>query len=54
MSEEIDKQVENNPLTKEESKAQFEEVTKELGLLHSFNFDEAWDIGLEIRRRKEF
>ena len=54
MSEEINKQVENNPLTKEESKAQFEEVTKELGLLHSFNFDEAWDIGLEIRRRKEF
>tara|TARA_R110001592_G_scaffold81841_1_gene242722 strand:+ start:194 stop:799 length:606 start_codon:yes stop_codon:yes gene_type:complete len=54
MSEEINKQVENNPLTKEESKAQFEEVTKELGLLHSFNFDEAWDIGLEIRRRNEF
>ena len=54
MSKEIDKQVEEQPLTKEESKAQFEEVTKELGLLHSFNFDEAWDIGLEIRRRKEF
>ncbi len=54
MSSDIDKQVENNPLTKEQSKAQFEEVTKDLGLLHSFNFDEAWDIGLEIRRRKEF
>ena len=54
MNSDIDKQVENNPLTKEQSKAQFEEVTKDLGLLHSFNFDEAWDIGLEIRRRKEF
>tara|TARA_R110002153_G_C13263379_1_gene492620 strand:- start:667 stop:1272 length:606 start_codon:yes stop_codon:yes gene_type:complete len=54
MDDKIGKQVKNNPLTKEESKAQFEEVTQELGLLHSFDFDEAWDIGLEIRRRKEF
>ena len=54
MNEEINKQVEEQPLTKEESKIQFEEITKELGLKHSFNFDEAWDIGLEIRRRKEF
>ena len=54
MNENINEQVEKQPLTKEESRAQFEEVTKELGLLHSFNFDEAWDIGLEIRRRKEF
>tara|TARA_R110000787_G_scaffold207164_7_gene317267 strand:+ start:2370 stop:2975 length:606 start_codon:yes stop_codon:yes gene_type:complete len=54
MGDEIKKQVENNPLTKEQSKAQFEEVTKELGLLHSFDFEEAWDIGLEIRRRKDF
>ena len=54
MSKDIEEQVEKQPLTKEESKTQFEEVTKELGLLHSFNFDEAWDIGLEIRRRKEF
>ena len=54
MTHNIDKQVDEKPLTKEESKAQFEEVTRELGLSHSFNFDEAWDIGLEIRRRKEF
>ena len=40
--------------TKEESKAQFEEITEMLGLKHSFNFDEAWEIGLEIRKRKEF
>tara|TARA_R110000823_G_scaffold105178_4_gene223542 strand:- start:248 stop:850 length:603 start_codon:yes stop_codon:yes gene_type:complete len=54
MTHNIDKQVNEKPLTKEESKAQFEEVTEELGLVHSFNFDEAWDIGLEIKRRKEF
>ena len=54
MSKNIDKQVEKQPLTKEESKAQFEFITEELGLQHSFNFDEAWEIGLEIRKRKEF
>ena len=54
MDKEINKQVENNPLTKEESRAQFVQVTEMLGLKHSFNFDEAWEIGLEIRQRKEF
>ena len=53
MSDEIKKQVDNEPLSKEESKAQFEEITKELGLKHSFDFDEAWEIGEEIRRRKD-
>ena len=54
MDEEINKQVENYPLTREESKAQFVEVTEMLGLKHSFNFDEAWEIGLEVRKRQEF
>jgi len=54
MNKNIDKQVEKNPLTKEESKAQFEKITEEWGLKHSFNFDEAWEIGEEIRRRKDF
>ena len=54
MEDKITKQVEREPLTKEESKAQFEYVTEKLGLKHSFNFDEAWEIGLEIRKRKEF
>ena len=54
MDEEINKQVENEPLSKEESRAQFVEITEMLGLKHSFNFDEAWEIGLEIRKRKEF
>ena len=47
-------QVENEPLTKEESRVQFDEVTELLGLKHSFDFDEAWEIGEEIRRRKDF
>ena len=54
MSDKIKKQIEEQPLTKEESKAQFEEITEELGLKHSFDFDEAWEIGEEIRKRKEF
>ena len=54
MDEKITKQVKNNPLTKEESRAQFVQVTEMLGLKHSFNFDEAWEIGLEVRQRKEF
>tara|TARA_Y100000593_G_scaffold36397_1_gene70800 strand:+ start:672 stop:1271 length:600 start_codon:yes stop_codon:yes gene_type:complete len=54
MKDKIDEQVEQAPLTKEESRAQFYEMTERLGLKHSFNFDEAWEIGLEIRRRKEF
>ena len=52
--EDINKQVDEAPLSKEESKKQFVEMTKDLGLDHSFNFDEAWEIGQEIRRRKDF
>ena len=54
MGDKINKQVEESPLTREESKAQFEEITDILGLKHSFDFDEAWEIGQEIRKRKEF
>ena len=50
----INKQVEKEPLTKEECKAQFIEKTEELGIKHSFDFDEAWEIGQELRKRKEF
>tara|TARA_R110000823_G_C15722729_1_gene478865 strand:+ start:40 stop:636 length:597 start_codon:yes stop_codon:yes gene_type:complete len=51
---EIEEQVKNNPLSKEECKAQFVEKTKELNLKHSFNFDEAWEIGQEIKKRNTF
>tara|TARA_R100000458_G_C8259401_1_gene235073 strand:- start:1085 stop:1684 length:600 start_codon:yes stop_codon:yes gene_type:complete len=52
--DEIGEQVKNAPLTKEQSREQFYRVTEQLGLKHSFNFDEAWEIGEEIRRRKDF
>jgi len=54
MRDEIKKQIEENPLTREQSRAQFIKITNELGLKHSFDFDEVWDVGLEIRRRNEF
>ena len=54
MGNKIKKQIEKQPLTKEESKIQFEEITEILDLKHSFDFDEAWEIGQEIKRRKEF
>ena len=54
MNKNIDKQVKENPLTKEESRVQFNEITELLNIKHSFNFDEAWEIGEEIRKRKDF
>tara|TARA_R100000742_G_C4279614_1_gene104742 strand:- start:763 stop:1368 length:606 start_codon:yes stop_codon:yes gene_type:complete len=50
----INKQVKEKPLSKKQSKEQFIKYTKELGLKHSFNFDEAWEIGEEIRKRNTF
>ena len=50
----IKKQVRENPLTKEDSREQFYRLTKELDVKHTFDFDEAWEIGLEIRKRKDF
>ena len=49
--EEIKKQVTEAPLSKEESKEQFIRLTKELDIKHTFDFDEAWEIGLQIRER---
>ena len=43
-----------NPPTREEAKQHFVEMTNLLNLKHTFDFDEAYDIGLEYRRRKEF
>ena len=54
MRDKIKKQVEENPLTREQSRNQFIKITNELGLKHSFDFDEVWDVGLEIRRRNKF
>ena len=50
----INDQANNNPLSKEELKKQFVEKTKELGLKHSFTFDEAWEVAQEIRRKQDY
>lgn len=51
---EIENQVENNPLTKEEARIQFEEKTKEYGLKHAFSFDDMWGMMEDYKKRKEF
>ena len=51
--EDIKNQVETQPLTKEQSKEQFIKYTNDLGIKHSFDFEEAWEIGQEIRKRKD-
>ena len=51
--EEINDQIKNNPITKEQAKKQFIEKTKELNLKHAFTFDEAWEIGQELRKKQE-
>lgn len=52
--DDIDNQAINNPLSKDELKKQFIEKTEELGLKHSFTFDEAWEISQEIRKRQDY
>lgn len=52
--EEINEQIKTSPLTKEQCKKQFIALTKEHDIKHSFSFDEAWEVGEEIRRRNEF
>ena len=52
--QEINKQVGSSALTKEQGKEQFVAITERFGLKHSFSFDEAWEIGEEIRRRNKF
>lgn len=50
----IDEQAISNPLSKDELKKQFVEKTKELGLKHTFTFEEAWEVAQEIRQKQEF
>ena len=50
----IDEQIENAPLSKEQAKQHFVEKTEELGLQHTFHFDEAWDYAVYQRKQKEF
>tara|TARA_R100001594_G_scaffold771_9_gene3133 strand:+ start:3004 stop:3621 length:618 start_codon:yes stop_codon:yes gene_type:complete len=52
--EKINNQIQNHPLNKEELKKQFIEKTELLGLKHTFDFDEAYEIGVQIRQRNKF
>ena len=51
---EINENIQTFPLTKKEFKQHFFEKTKELDLKHTFDVDEAYEIGQEIVRRKNF
>lgn len=51
---EIEEQVLNSPLTKEEAREQFELKTKEFGLKHAYTFDEAWDMMEDFKAKKAF
>ena len=50
--EDIKNQVETQPLTKEQSKEQFIKYTNDLGIKHSFDFEEAWEIGRRDKKKK--
>ena len=50
----IDEQIKNAPLSKEDAKKHFIEKTEEWGLQHTFHFDEAWDYAVYQRKQKEF
>ena len=50
----INKQAVNDPLSKEELREQFVKLTKELGLKHTFTFEEAWEIAQKLRQKQVF
>jgi hypothetical protein len=50
----INEQIEENPLTKEERRAQFIENTEKMDIKHSFTFDEAWEVVELIRKKHEY
>ena len=51
--QDIEHQIENAPLTKDEAREQFLKKTEELGLKHVFSFDEAWDF-VVYKRSQDF
>ena len=52
--EKISKQIQEQPLSKQDFIKQFYEKTELLGIKHTFDVEEAWEIGCEIRRRNAF
>ena len=50
----INEQILNSPLTKEQAKKQWINTTENMDLEHTFTFDEMWDTAAELRKKKEF
>ena len=50
----INEQILNSPLTKEQAKKQWINATENMDLKHTFTFDEMWDTAAELRKKKEF
>ena len=50
----LENQIKTNPLSKEEFVKQFYEKTELMGIKHTFDVEEAWEIGCEIRKRNSF
>ena len=51
--QDIEHQIQEAPLTREQAKEQFLRKTEELGLKHTFSFDEAWDFVI-FKRSQDF
>jgi len=52
--QDINEQILNLPLTKEQAKEQWISATESMDLKHTFTFDEMWDTAAELRKKKEF
>lgn len=52
--QDINEQILNSPLTKEQAKEQWISATEDMDLKHTFTFDEMWDTAAELRKKKEF
>ena len=52
--ENIKEQIDVYPLSKEDSKRQFVRLTEKFDLKHTFDFEEAWEVTQELRKRKEY
>ncbi len=48
----IDEQIKNAPLSKEDAKRQFVKTTEKLGIQHAYSFDEIWEV-LEFRNAQK-
>jgi hypothetical protein len=52
--QDINEQILNSHLTKEQAKEQWISATENMDLKHTFTFDEMWNTATELRKKKEF